>query len=273
MDPIDRPLFYDRIRQRPFGGRLRQTQVAGCETILDYWEAAHCNADDRWLAYLLGTAFHETAGTMAAIHEYGGAAYFERRYGAHTAIGKALGNREAGDGARYHGRGFVQLTGRANYADWAERLKMDLIGQPDLALQAGVAARILVDGAILGTFTGRRLGDYLAADRNDWTGARRVINRLDRAGRIAELAEQFWAALSHRTTGQSRQLDHRPTLCRGDRGETVRFVQLLLGQEQDGCFGPATAAAVEMFQIDAGLAADGIIGRRTWRALLTPAGS
>lgn len=269
MDPIDRSLFYSRIRQRPFGGRLRRAHVEGCEAILDYWEAAHSVGDDRWLAYLFGTAFHETAGTMAAIHEYGGAAYFERRYGAQTAVGRTLGNVEPGDGARFHGRGFVQLTGRANYADWSARLGVDLIDDPDLALDAGNAARILIEGAILGTFTGRKLGDYLTGDRADWIDARRVINRLDRAGRIADLAQQFWAAIAHMESGQSGQARLRPSVRHGARGETVRFLQLKLGLPQDGAFGPVTKAAVTRFQRDRRLVPDGIAGPRTWRALLT----
>ncbi|MDG6078437.1 hypothetical protein E3U23_04430 [Erythrobacter litoralis] len=268
MDSIDRQFFFARIRMRPFGGRLIASQVERCATILDHWERGHAGEDDRWLAYLLSTAYHETAATMAAIDEYGGAAYFERRYGPQTAVGRALGNVEPGDGARFHGRGFVQLTGRANYADWSERTGFDLVSEPDIALYPNVAAQILIDGAILGTFTGKRLGDYLNDTTNDWFGARRVINRLDRAADIAGLGKQFWAAISHEESGQSGQAAHRRTIRIGDRGETVRFLQTQLGLREDGEFGPVTSAAVQLFQVDKGMASDGIVGRITWAELL-----
>ena len=268
MDPIDRSEFYRRVRTWPFRGKLGKIQVEGCETILDHWQSGHAAQDDRWLAYILGTAFHETAGTMAAIHEYGGDAYFERRYGARTAVGRTLGNRLPGDGARYHGRGFVQLTGRANYADWSDRLGRDLLTDPDKALRPDVAARILVDGAILGTFTGRRLADYFNDTRNDWIGARRIINRLDRAARIAVVAKQFWGAMTHGDTGRASQVLWRKTLRQGCAGEDVRFLQSLLDLEQDARFGRKTNDAVQSFQSDAELFIDGVVGQQTWRALL-----
>lgn len=54
-----------------------------------------------------------------------------------------LGNTEPGDGMRYKGRGFIQLTGRANYQRYGAMLDIDLEGNPDLALQPSVAADVL----------------------------------------------------------------------------------------------------------------------------------
>ena len=67
-----------------------------------------------------------------------------------------------------------------------------------------------------------------------------------------------------------------PTLRRGDRGEYVTLAQTKLIQKgyscgakgADGIFGKATEAATKSFQKDNGLVADGIIGQRTWNALL-----
>ncbi|WP_084506432.1 peptidoglycan-binding protein [Geminicoccus roseus] len=54
-----------------------------------------------------------------------------------------LGNRGRPDGARYCGRGFVQLTGRANYASLGQALGLDLVRDPARALEPEIAARIL----------------------------------------------------------------------------------------------------------------------------------
>ena len=199
---IDRKFFFDCVRQTVFGGALRRKQVEGMSAILDYWEGNHAAEDDRWLAYLLATAWHETAATMEPIREHGGTAYFNRRYspppaGRSAAVARSLGNTEQDDGARFHGRGFVQLTGRRNYTDWKARLGIDLLGNPDLALGLDASVRILVEGAILGTFTGRKLGDYLQGPTADWRNARRVINGTDKADLIGSKARYFHAAIRH----------------------------------------------------------------------------
>ncbi|WP_285709096.1 glycoside hydrolase family 19 protein [Erythrobacter oryzae] len=200
MAGINRKFFFDFARLHLFGGSLTQKQVEGLLAILDYWESKHAGDDDRKLAYLLGTAYHETDKKMQPIHEYGSTAYFNRRYGPegqNPGLARSLGNTQVGDGARYAGRGFVQLTGRRNYADWSTRLGQDLVGNPDLALDAAVATRILVEGSLLGTFTGRKLGRYFDGDLADWRNARRVINGLDRADLIAGHARSFYAAISY----------------------------------------------------------------------------
>lgn len=66
------------------------------------------------------------------------------------------------------------------------------------------------------------------------------------------------------------QMGSTPTLRRGDSGASVRRLQNLLDAPADGDFGPATEVALIAYQRGAGLAADGVAGPMTWRALLTP---
>ena len=184
---MNRAAFYRSIRPM-FHGILSQAQVDGIEALL----AATEGQPITFRAYLLSTAKHETADTMQPITEYGGRKYFDKYDTGKLA--KALGNTPDfdGDGFTYRGRGYVQLTGRANYAKAGEWLKLDLLHQPDMALQPTVAAQILVRGCGNGWFTGKKLSDYLPGD---YIGARRVVNGQDAAVLIASYAREFEAAL------------------------------------------------------------------------------
>jgi hypothetical protein len=201
---INRKFFFDEVRNRLFDGKLNSGQVSGLSALLDYWEQRHAAKDDRWLAYLLATAHHETDRKIQPIREYGGNAYFTRMYDPPTAgerpkVAKQLGNDKPGDGARYCGRGFVQVTGKRNYRDWSNRLGVDLVGNPDLAMDLGTATKILVEGSILGTFTGKKLANYIGGAADDWFNARRIINGLDKAALIKGYALRYYAAISHTT--------------------------------------------------------------------------
>ena len=205
MSDINRKFFFDRVRITLFDGSLRQGQVNGLGAMLDYWEDRHADQDDRWLAYVLGTAHHEVDRRMQPIKEYGSDAYFRRMYdlaGDRPHVARRLGNLGRGDGVMFHGRGFAQLTGRANYADWQKRLNMDLTSSRSMAdrvLELGTATRILFEGMILGTFTGKKLSDYFMTVREDWVGARRIINGIDKRELVASYAKRYYGAISYTT--------------------------------------------------------------------------
>lgn len=55
---------------------------------------------------------------------------------------KSLGNTEAGDGEKFKGRGFTQLTGKSNYAAASKALGIDLVNNPDQAADPETAAKI-----------------------------------------------------------------------------------------------------------------------------------
>jgi predicted chitinase len=70
--------------------------------------------------------------------------YFNKKYDIKHApkTAKILGNKKVGDGERYHGRGFIQLTGRDNYRMAGQALNIDLLNNPDLAADPEVASKI-----------------------------------------------------------------------------------------------------------------------------------
>lgn len=174
--------FFAKVKPALFAGKFSQSQVDGLNTIL----GAVKGLTHEHQAYLLATVYHETAHTMQPIYERGGKTYFKKYDGRAD-----LGNTQPGDGYRYRGRGYVQLTGRRNYRHAAEILGIPLEDDPDHALDPKVAARILVRGCTEGWFTGKKLSDYTS-----FKMMRRVINGTDRADLIAGYAEVFLEALT-----------------------------------------------------------------------------
>lgn len=195
---VNRADFYNKVRTS--FGRLMQSQVEGFEAILNAWEVSGLT-DLRWLAYMFSTAYHETAATMQPIQEYGNKEYFVRRYWMNKKIRTALGNLSPQDAINFSGKGLVQLTGRYNFKKMSKLLGIDLVNNPDLALQMDVSVKIMFEGmttgkSFAGDFTGKHLGNYFNKTKEDWINARRIINGLDKAKLIAGYARKFYAALA-----------------------------------------------------------------------------
>jgi hypothetical protein len=102
----------------------------------------------------------------------------------------------------YYGRGYVQLTWENNYKKYSNILDLDLVDEPDLAMQPEIAAFILVHGFKVGTFTGRKISDYINESKSDFVNARRCINGRDKANEIAAIAEGYVVSLENLTSGQ-----------------------------------------------------------------------
>lgn len=179
---MDRANFFAAVRLSLFGGRLSAAQVQGIEAILD--EAIKRSICLQWLAYILATAFHETAQTMQPIAEYGKGK--GKKYGVKGKYGQVP-----------YGRGFVQLTWDENYEKADEELGLNgaLLKNFDLALQLDIATAILFAGMVEGWFTGKKLSDYIHDDVVDYVNARRIVNGTDRATMIATYAREFEVAL------------------------------------------------------------------------------
>lgn len=176
---FDRKAFFSIIRSSILGGSMRQDQVSGTEAIVDAFLAAGLT-DRRWLAYMLATAYHETAFTMQPIEEYG------------KGKGRKYGVPQGPHQKVYYGRGYVQLTWDFNYQKAERELGAPFYSRPELALDPKHAADIMIRGMREGWFTGKKLSDYLGTD---YLNARRIINGTDRAETIAGYARKFEAAL------------------------------------------------------------------------------
>lgn len=182
-----------------FGGVISAAATAGINAIVNGFRSRYPAGDSRWLAYMLATAYHETDKTMQPIREYGSDERLARLYdvkGSDPARARRMGNTQPGDGVRYAGRGLVQLTWKNNYALASRKLGVDLVSEPDRALEMATAVDVLVMGMVEGWFTGARLGAYLTATATDWTNARRTVNGTDKAEEIAGYARAFAAAIS-----------------------------------------------------------------------------
>ncbi|MBI5429184.1 MAG: peptidoglycan-binding protein [Nitrosomonadales bacterium] len=119
---------------------------------------------------------------------------------AFSAYEHKLGNKNPGDGARYRGRGFVQLTGRDNYIKYGDVLDIPLVDNPDSACAPEVAACLLA--AYLDA-NREKLDTALA--RNDLKAARKVVNGgthgLERFTDTFRMAQQAWAAAAKPLVG------------------------------------------------------------------------
>ncbi len=72
---------------------------------------------------------------------------------------------------------------------------IDLVNNPDLALDNNVALFILVHGFKTGTFTGRKITDYININTTDFVNARRGISGTDKVHEIARLANKYLASI------------------------------------------------------------------------------
>jgi len=125
-------------------------------------------------AYVLATAWHETAHTMKPVREYGGEAYLrKKKY------------------YPYVGMGFVQLTWLENYKRASKELGVDFVSDPKKLLDPVYSAEILVIGSRDGWFTTKKLSDYITLAKSNYVAARKIINGSDKATLIAGYAKEY----------------------------------------------------------------------------------
>ncbi|PWK75321.1 putative chitinase [Mucilaginibacter oryzae] len=187
--------LYDTIRSALFGGHLTQNHVDGIEAIISAAKSGGVT-DNRQIAYMLATVYHECGRTMQPVRENGRGA--GHPYGQKLKMGGGPGHRVpyTTPDQIYYGRGYVQLTWYENYESMGKLLHIDLLNNPDLALKDDIAAQIMVKGMTKGIFTGVNLDRYFNVERTDWVNARKIINGLDMAEKIAGNAKLFYKGLT-----------------------------------------------------------------------------
>jgi len=126
--------------------------------------------------YVLATVEHETNGTFKPVKE---AYWLSEKWRKRNLYYYP-----------YYGRGFVQITHKENYAKFSKLLGVDLVKKPNLALDFENSIFILVYGMKHGTFTGLKLDDFFSANGSNFYDARRIINGMDKAKKIALLAQK-----------------------------------------------------------------------------------
>jgi putative chitinase len=229
---MDRKVFFDRIRPMFAGDRLSAVQVAGLEAILDEGERRGTSVE--LMGYLLATPHHETGRNMAPNTEnlnYTTAARIRQVWPsrfptiasakpfvrnakalANKVYNGRMGNRVGtDDGWNFRGRGLPHLTGADNYRKASKATGVDLVKDPDRATELPIAVKVLFDGMLGGWFTGKSLRAYVSEHAVDYVNARRVVNGVDEAHKIAGYAAQYVSALKAAKYGTATKPTPAPT--------------------------------------------------------------
>jgi putative chitinase len=155
---------------RPLSDVQRESVAAILQAVDEYGIE-----DPKKVAYVLGTCWHESR--FKPIQEI--------RAKPGSPIWK-MQNRYWPSG--FFGRGFVQLTWRRNYAKFSELVGVDLVKEPDKALDILIGAKILVVGMAKGMFTGVSLKTFFNETKEDWFNARKIVNGTFHADKVANAA-------------------------------------------------------------------------------------
>lgn len=174
------------------------------------------------------------------------------------------GDTASGDGFRYRGRGWLQLTGRDNYRAFGRRLGVDLEAEPERAAEPATAWIIAASYLASRRRAGRTALEW--ADHDNVEMVSRIVN----GGTIGLDERRHQTARALEALGRPQV---RPALARGAEGPRVLLLQRRLAElgfspgALDGDFGPKTEAALLAFQSHAGLPGGARVDAATRRAL------
>lgn len=193
MINIEKFLFlYEEREFKPLVGSAR----GGLIELLGFINADEHMADSRWQAYSLATTFHECAGKWQPIAEFDKGK--GRKYGVPVPPYQHV----------YYGRGLTQNTWIDNYRMLTEAWNkahpdrpVDFVKNPDLLLQMEYSYWALSYAMRKGAYTGVGLKKYFNDTITDPINARKIINSLDCAERIAGYYEKFHKILKEVSDG------------------------------------------------------------------------
>lgn len=182
---------------QPLSGSFKSGDRASNEAIIIAECLRQGVTNPRQVAYILGTAYHESMQfqTLKEI-DWGedNYAYLEDR--------DDIGNVNPGDGAKYAGRGYVQLTGRTNYEKYASMLNLPLVENPEIVENdVGIAALILVHGINTNNFTGNTSAFAAYQSGGDFGAMAGLVNAYEllnppALGKVVAECEDYFARLS-----------------------------------------------------------------------------
>jgi hypothetical protein len=165
------------LRPSSFGNDAK----AHMSLVIDAIEsAAPKPVDLKQAAYVLGTAYRETHGSMSSATKEKLWCLTDDSCEKQGRKLKEYARVDPATGENYVGRGYVQLTGASNYKKFGKILNLNpdtlLYTNPDLALEPDYASRIMVAGMYRGLFTPHKLSDYFSNGVEDWYWARKIVN-------------------------------------------------------------------------------------------------
>ena len=244
------------------------------------------------ICHFLAQTAHESAG-FRTLEEFASGAAYEGR--------KDLGNVNPGDGKRYKGRGMIQLTGRANYRVFGQKIGIPLEDKPELAMDPLVSIKTACE-----YWNSRNLSAY--ADLDDvLTITKRInggTNGLEDRKKYLSKAKTIIPRDINLNTIKSPEVTPPPpkpsvdpfanvvidvasmppiardplipsitVAKKGDVSDYVGDLQDMLFRKgyriaTDGNFGPMTEAAVKDFQKKVGLPVTGVIDTDTLNRMM-----
>ncbi|MGD9581161.1 MAG: glycoside hydrolase family 19 protein [Vampirovibrionia bacterium] len=202
------------------------------------------------ISHFFGQITHECDG-FCTLEEYASGVAYENR--------KDLGNTNPGDGKRYKGRGYIQITGKANYELYGRLLGLDLINNPELLL-------VPKNGLLVSCEYWKQHDLNKYADDDDITKITKKINGgyngLDYRKQYFNKSKTICDILDGTTNAK---------LSIGSKGYFIEYIQLRLKEKGyaiyiDGDFGGQTESVLKQYQQENGFIINGTIDRTIFKS-------